>query len=94
MASRKSPSESTHREEEPRRRTRTPTGVILRLHTDLAANASHPLANIDPQTRSCERQRLIASILARLAGGTISETRPVDTMNESEDQSTSQSFEV
>ena len=94
MASRKSPSELTPREEEPRRRTRTPTGVILRLHTDLAANANHPLANIDSQTRSCERQRLIASILARLAGGSISETRPVDTMKKAEDQSTSQGFEV
>jgi hypothetical protein len=94
MASRKSPSKLTPREEEPRRRTRTPTGVILRLHTDLAANANHPLANVDPSTRNRERQQLIASILARLAGGTISETRPVDTMNESEDQSTSQSFEV
>ena len=89
MASRKSPSKLTSREEEPRRRTRTPTGVILRLHTDLAANANHPLAKVDPSTRNGERQKLIASILARLAGGSISEKQPVDTMNKAEDQSTS-----
>lgn len=89
MASKKSHSERSPRAEEPRRRTRSPTGVILRLHTDLASNENHPLANLDPSTRNSERQKLIASILARLAGGSISETRPVDTMNEAEDQSTS-----
>lgn len=89
MASQKSHSEGSPRAVEPRRRTRTPTGVILRLHTDLAANGSHPLANLDPSTRNSQRQQLIALILARLAGGSISEKRPVDTMEEAEDQSTS-----
>jgi hypothetical protein len=83
MASKHPPSESQHdREVQPRRRTRAPTEVIVRLHTDLAANENHPLANVDSNARNSERQRLIAAILARLASGLSAQTHQTDTMTE------------
>ncbi|MFO1003806.1 MAG: hypothetical protein U0936_26040 [Planctomycetaceae bacterium] len=50
-------------------RKRLPAPVLLRLRPDLAPNANHPLANVDPVRRGKERERIIASILARLASG-------------------------
>lgn len=83
MASKHQPSESSHDSvEQPRRRTRAPTEVIVRLHTDLAVNQNHPLANVDSNARNAERQRLIASILARLASGQSAQTHTTDTMTE------------
>lgn len=66
-----------------RRRSRAPLPVILRLCTDLPANDNHPLARLDPAQRAEQRQRLIASILARLASGPSSIPMGVDTMRES-----------
>ena len=65
-----------------RRRSRAPVPVILRLHSDLKANDSHPLANLDPVVRSEQREKLIASILARLANGRSAVPPALDTMQE------------
>lgn len=67
-----------------RRRTRAPQPVILRLCTDLVVNEDHPLARLDPAVRNEQRQRLIASILARLASGRSSLPSAIDTMTEAE----------
>jgi len=66
-----------------RRRSRAPQPVILRLCTDLPANDDHPLARLDPMQRAEGRQRLIASILARLASGPSSISVGIDTMTDS-----------
>lgn len=67
-----------------RRRTRAPQPVILRLCTDLADNEDHPLARLDPAVRNEQRQRLIASILARLASGPSSLPAAIGTMTEAD----------
>ena len=56
-------------EQQPKRRQRAPMPVILRLRTDLEPNENHPLGVLSPEKRSEQRERLIASILARLAAG-------------------------
>jgi hypothetical protein len=73
-----------------RRRTcRAPVPVILRLRADLEANEHHPLAGLDPVVRDAERQRLMASILARLANGPIRTTQSAVTMVDESAQATS-----
>ncbi len=54
-----------------RQNRRAPKAVTLRLCTCLEPNALHPLSALDPKIREAERQRLLASILARLANGPI-----------------------
>lgn len=41
--------------------------VFLQYDSELATNANHPLADIDPCNRAKQRVNVIASILARLA---------------------------
>lgn len=65
---------------ERRRACRAPAPVILRLRSDLEPNEQHPLAKLDSTVRDAQRQRLIASILARLANGPIQESNATVTM--------------
>lgn len=65
-----------------RRRSRAPFPVILSLRTDLKANDRHPLADLEPATRGEQRERLMASILARLANGRSAVQAGIDTMSE------------
>ncbi|MCC9641693.1 hypothetical protein LOC71_05355 [Rhodopirellula sp. JC740] len=41
--------------------------VFLQYDSELATNANHPLADIDPCNRAKQRVNVIASVLARLA---------------------------
>ena len=65
-----------------RKRTRAPAPVILKLHQDLEANESHPLAKMDARRRGIDRQHLIATILARIADGGSRDGEDADTMQE------------
>ena len=51
----------------PRRRSRLPDRAELHLDDSLAANEHHPLGNEAPEAREAGRQRIIGSVLARLA---------------------------
>jgi hypothetical protein len=55
----------------PRRRQRLPVLAILRIDDSIAANEHHPLAASSPDIREASRLRLIASILARMAGAAV-----------------------
>lgn len=50
---------------------RAPQPVSIRLCSDLEPNRQHPLAELQPSICEDERRKLLATILARLAGGTI-----------------------
>lgn len=50
----------------------------LRMRPDLPPNDHHPLAKLDPKRRGEERERLIGSILARLAVGSPSKVAIID----------------
>jgi hypothetical protein len=63
-----------------RRRRRPPAPVILRLCADLEPNSRHPLAELDSATRESARQRLLASILARMALSPIHKRSPAVTI--------------
>lgn len=76
-ASQKKPNKSSRRQP-----TRAPTPVILKLHQDLDANESHPLAKVDARRRGIDRQHLIATILARIADGGSRDSDDTDTMHE------------
>lgn len=52
-----------------KRRSRLPVNAFFRFDESLAANPNHPLGMSSPEHREASRLRLIASILARLAGG-------------------------
>jgi hypothetical protein len=52
------------------------------LLTGLKANENHPLADLDPSKRNEQREQLIASILARLAGGRSTAKTRLDTITE------------
>ncbi len=64
----------------PRRRRRPPAPVVLRLCADLEPNNRHPLAELDPATREITRQRLLASILAKMALSPIQKRSPAVTI--------------
>ncbi len=51
----------------PRRRRRLPDRAVLHLDDALAANEHHPLGKAAPEARTAGRQKLIGSVLARLA---------------------------
>ena len=51
----------------PRRRRRLPDRAELHLDDNLPANEHHPLGNEAPEAREAGRQRIIGSVLARLA---------------------------
>ena len=51
----------------PRRRSRLPLRADLHLDDDLPANVHHRLGNSAPEARTASRQRVIGSVLARLA---------------------------
>jgi hypothetical protein len=55
---------------------------VLRLLTGLKANENHPLADLDPNKRNAQREQLIASILARVAGGRSTAKTRLDTIKE------------
>jgi len=57
-----------------RRRSRLPVHETLRLDDSLPANANHPLAATSPDVREASRLRLIASVLARIAGAAMKRT--------------------
>ena len=65
-----------------RKPTRAPAPVILKLHQDLDANESHPLAKMDAGRRGIDRQHLIATILARIADGGSRDGEDTDTIQE------------
>ena len=48
-------------------RRRADKPVVLRFRSDVEPNENHPLADVDPERRSQQRQTVIAAILARLA---------------------------
>lgn len=66
-----------------KRRKRKP--VILQFRSDIPSNEQHPLANVEPSTRSMQRQTVIASVLARLAEGQSDEEQNVATIQLNED---------
>jgi hypothetical protein len=57
-----------------RRRQRLPVRANLRLDDSLAANEHHPLAASSPEFREASRLRLIAGVLARIAGAAMKRT--------------------
>jgi hypothetical protein len=63
-----------------RRRCRPPAPVSLRLCVDLEPNDRHPLVELDPATRESARQRLLASILAKMALSPIQKRSPAVTI--------------
>ena len=58
-----------------RRRGRLSVHADLRLDDSLAANQNHPVAQTAPETDAASRFRLIATILARLAGASLKARR-------------------
>ncbi|MBB02111.1 MAG: hypothetical protein CMJ47_05640 [Planctomyces sp.] len=48
-------------------RKKSSAKVLLQYDSELATNANHPLADIDPCNRAKQRVNVIAAILARLA---------------------------
>lgn len=65
-----------------RRNLRAPKAVTIRLCTCLDPNDRHPLAELDPTVREAERQKLLASILARMASGPIQSSHQTDKIEE------------
>jgi hypothetical protein len=63
-----------------RRQRSAPLPVILRFRTDLKPNDMHPLAELEPAARCEQREKVMASILARLANGGSAVPPAVDTM--------------
>jgi hypothetical protein len=58
---------------------RGPRGANVVLSTEVAPNLNHPLASISPETRSAERIRAIASVLARLLRDRVAASAPLIT---------------
>jgi hypothetical protein len=63
-----------------RRQRGAPLPVILRFRTNLKPNDMHPLAELEPAVRGEQREKIMASILARLANGGSAVPPAVDTM--------------
>jgi hypothetical protein len=51
------------------RRAKLREPVLLRLRSDLQPNDRHPLTGLGAEQRGEQREKIIASILARLANG-------------------------
>ena len=60
--------QSTHQPKKNRSESKKQRDVIsIRFFAPVESNKRHPLADVDPETRNSERERVIAQVLARLA---------------------------